>query len=91
MSKIPQKIGCPEARAEGVIFTKDNTAIPYDTDVYSAEGCSIHLWMGENGHDKSLMLEAVRIAHRHRDIVRVTYSVGNPTGYWSSYTMSADG
>lgn len=91
MSRIPRRIACPEARAEGAIFTSNNVAtIPYDTDIVSADGCAIHLWMGERANDMALVREALRIAHRHRDIVQATYSGGNPTGYWASSTMALD-
>lgn len=88
MSRIPKRIPCPEAKAEGDILIPGQDPIPFDTQIISRDGCAIHLWMGKRDQDSALRSEAVRIANYCRDVVEVTYSIGAPTGYWAHSNLS---
>lgn len=90
MSKIPLRIPCPEAKAEGVLylrFHENDYQIPYDTQLVGPEGCSIHFWLGHNGSISGLPLAARKEASNFRDIVTCTYSVGEPIGFWARQDM----
>ena len=91
MSRTPQRIPCPDAKAEGDIIHPDlPEPIPYDTDVISPDGVHIHLWMGKHDQDGAARSLAVRVARYCRDIVSVSYSIGKPTGYWAHQNLSME-
>ena len=91
MSRIPQRIPCPEAKAEGDIYVKEYTEpVPYDTQLAGSDGVALHLWMGTRSQDSKLRSAVVRIANYHRDVVAVTYSIGLPAGYWAHQDMRMD-
>lgn len=77
----PRKIDEPfEDRAEGLC-----NGLPYTTELVSSEGVSVHFWTGDLNGDH--LTEALAIAcdtiRRKRDVVRIQYSTGEPTGFWA--------
>lgn len=84
MSRVPQRIKCPERKAEGLIHVPGtDISIPYDTQTAGPNGCALHLWMGNKDQDSALRSAAVRAAHNARDVIEVTYSTGVPEGFWA--------
>jgi len=90
MSRSPKRITCPAVKAEGSIWLTGQDPIPFDTQLAGPDGCALHLWMGDRNQDKGLISRAVRLARYNRDIVEVTYSIGEPEGYWSKQDMHED-
>ena len=91
VSRIPKRIQRPEVKAEGDIHVPGyDEPVPYDTQLAGPDGVALHLWMGSRGQDSALRAAAVRIAHYHRDVVEVTYSIGLPVGYWAHQDMRMD-
>jgi hypothetical protein len=90
MSRQPQRIFRPICKAEGAIWLKGEDPIPFDTELAGPDGCALHLWMGDRDQDKGLIYRAVRLAKWHRDIVEVTYSIGEPAGYWSAQDIHGE-
>ena len=91
MSRIPKRIQNPEVRAEGDIYVPGyDEPVPYNTQLADPDGVALHLWMGVRGQDSALRAAAVRVANYHRDIVQVTYSIGQPSGYWTHQDMRMD-
>lgn len=70
------KIDNPNTKAEGLC-----NGLPYTTDTYNKDGCIIHFWFGD-GVTKPPGI-ALRKAMNARDIVRATWSFGEPTGFWA--------
>lgn len=66
-----------DAKAEGVCC-----GLPYNTELASSAGCSIHFWCGE-AFDGDLLQEALGKARRDRDIVSASASLGQPAGFWA--------
>jgi hypothetical protein len=54
--------------------------LPYDTDLVSINGVSVHFWV--EGDDQQLAAAAERIT-RERDVVGITWSKGKPKGFWA--------
>ena len=63
---------------------------PYDTQLVSSAGVSIHFWVGLVGPEyaSEAVNNALAVARRHRDIVSVTWSPGQPTGFWANQDMT---
>lgn len=91
MSKSPIRITNPDCKAEGSIHLKDASPIPYGTDLAGPDGVHIHLWMGKRNQDKALLYRAIRLAKAHKDIVSVSYSAGEPTGFWTGMNIYWEG
>ena len=90
MSKTPQRIQCPEAKAEGnILLTHNGTeyVFPYDTQLAGPDGCHIHFWMGSYANVSGLALAARKEAQNYRDIVSCSYSIGEPQGFWAHQDM----
>lgn len=60
--------------------------LPYDTQLASSAGCSIHFWVGDT-YDAELMKKAIHVACNTRDIVFATWSHGQPTSFWANQDM----
>ena len=62
--------------------------VPYNTELASINGVSIHFWIGPDGDCSTERLAVlVACARSHRDIVRAQYSMTNPDGFWASADM----
>jgi hypothetical protein len=86
-----RRIPRPEDKAEGMVRNdKLPGPIPYNTELAGSEGVSLHLWMGQHADDSLALDLCVRIARHNRDIVAVTFSEGDPTGFWSGCDMGFD-
>ena len=58
--------------------------IPYNTDLVSSEGVSIHFWLDSIDQlGKAFFARLLAHARYQRDIVGVTYSVGQPSAFWA--------
>ena len=68
-------------RAEGLCC-----GLPYNTELASSAGCSIHFWCGES-FDEELLQKALHTARNNRDIVYALASLGEPTGFWAHQDM----
>lgn len=75
--KITQ-VDTPETKAEGLC-----AGIPYNTDTYNSQGCSIHFWVGSEPNEPALRF-ALHRARNARDVVMATWSLGQPTGFWAN-------
>lgn len=75
--RIRKTDGVLEGKAEGVCC-----GLPYDTELVSSAGVSIHFWCGEF-FDEALLETALSAARAARDVVRATASLGAPTGFWA--------
>jgi hypothetical protein len=64
--------------------------VPYNTELASSQGVSIHFWMGMRAEDSLVLDLCVRIARHNRDIVGVTFSEGDPDGFWAGVDMGFD-
>lgn len=64
-------------RAEGTCC-----GLPYDTQLASSAGCSIHFWVGDT-LDRGRLERALWAARNHRDIVSATWSFGQPRSFWA--------
>jgi len=64
-------------RAEGLCC-----GLPYNTELASSAGCSIHFWCGES-FDENLLQKALVKARHNRDIVCALASLGQPTSFWA--------
>ncbi len=73
-----RKIENPKGKAEGLC-----NGMPYNTDICSSAGCSIHFWTGLD--DSEVAREAaLRRAQNARDVIYATWSFGLPDGFWAS-------
>lgn len=70
-----------EDRAEGTCC-----GLPYNTELVSSAGCSIHFWVGDTC-DKELLERALHVARGNRDIVCAQWSYGAPTKFWAHADM----
>lgn len=79
-----KKITAPKIKAEGFC-----SGHPYNTELASINGVSIHFWVGDvEGPPLVVLLKKLtETARRHRDIVGVTFSDGAPTGFWAKQDM----
>lgn len=68
----------PGGKAEG-----DCLGFPYNTELVNIHGCAIHFWLGDAAASKDRLSRLERAARNERDIVRLTYSNGEPEGYWA--------
>lgn len=68
-------------KAEGLC-----AGLPYNTELSSSAGCSIHFWCGESFYDQKLE-QALKVARAHRDIVSASASLGLPTSFWAHSDM----
>lgn len=66
-----------EDKAEGLCC-----GLPYNTELASIAGCSIHFWCDE-AFDDDLLQEALEKARRNRDIIYASASLGQPTKFWA--------
>lgn len=58
-------------------------ATPYTTELAGPNGVSVHFWTGADENPVPGPIEkALRRMCQHRDVVRATWSVGEPTGFW---------
>lgn len=72
------KIECLKNKAEGTIG-----GFPYNTKLVSSQGVHFHIWIGDVELPEGLLEALTRTASNHRDVVRMTYSNGQPTGFWA--------
>ena len=72
-----------EDKAEGTCC-----GFPYDTQLASSAGCSIHFWVGDTNPGMVRLQQALAVARRHRDIVSATWSLGQPTKFWAHQDMN---
>ena len=72
------RIACPVDKAEG-----DCAGYPYNTELASINGVRVHLWMRGDADDRAKVDTLAAIMCAERDVVRVSYSDGEPTGYWA--------
>jgi hypothetical protein len=80
-----------DQKAEGMV--RDHNLpepVPYNTELVSSQGVSIHFWMGRHAEDETALALCVHIARRNRDIVGVTFSEGDPDGFWAGVDMGFD-
>jgi hypothetical protein len=57
--------------------------VPYDTELVNSNGVSIHFWLGDREPTDELLDDLSRRACNRRDIVRIQFSEGQPTGFWA--------
>lgn len=80
-TRIPHPKG---QKAEGWM-----NGVPFDTWITSASGCGVHFWLGDNPD-----LERARTLGRqmrdYRDVVEVTFSHGEPAGFWAKTCFGHD-
>jgi len=72
------RIECVTDRAEGLCC-----GFPYNTEIVSINGVWFHVWLGHAAPTQQLLRALEIAARRQRDIVRLTYSAGQPTGFWA--------
>lgn len=72
-----RQIDVLEDKAEGTCM-----GFPYDTQLASSAGCSIHFWVGDTKPSLLRLQQALSAAMRQRDIVSATWSHGHPTKFW---------
>lgn len=77
-----RRIDCPEAKAEGLI-----DGHPYDTQLVSINGVAFHIWLGDKTPTRAALQRLERIARYNRDVVYMTFSDGQPTGFWAQQDM----
>lgn len=70
-------INNPGIKAEGLC-----NGLPYNTELVSSAGAHIHFWVGRE-RDERQLLKAVLAAQYARDIVKITWSTGEPDGFWT--------
>jgi hypothetical protein len=82
---IVRKVEPLEDKAEGKCV-----GIPYNTELASSNGVSIHFWMGNlnDKEAKALAEKALMIARRNRDVVSASWSHGDPTSFWANQDMN---
>jgi hypothetical protein len=80
--RIPQIPNPEYEKAEGYC-----NGLPYNTELASSAGCSIHFWVGldTTSADLNMALHKARCA---RDIVSATYSIGSPAGFWADQDIN---
>lgn len=78
-----RRIPCPKTKAEGLC-----DGVPYDTQIVSADGCCVHFWMGADSKNTERLRKLIGIAKNNRDVVEVTFSDGEPDGFWTKLDMS---
>lgn len=54
--------------------------LPYNTELVSANGCTVHFWCGPRIDEDHLKC-AIALIRADRDIVGVTCPIGAPTGF----------
>lgn len=86
--RSPREVPCPVAKAEGDIAAEGIDAVPYDTSTVNSRGCHVHLWLGRREATAGLLKTLTAIARANRDVVSISYSTGEPTGYWARTRMS---
>jgi hypothetical protein len=84
MSRRPARIDCPDAKAEGRILGH-----PYDTQLASSEGVWFHVWLGGTEPTLELLDRLSAKARSERDVVRMTFSDGEPAGFWAQQDIIA--
>lgn len=93
-SRSPIQIPNPNTKAEGAIWLKGEDPIPYDTELAGPDGVNIHFWIGDrplNNETKDIISRAGKLARAHRDVVSISYSKGEPEGYWAGMHIYAEG
>ena len=78
MPIVKRRVPWLNAKAEGTCCD-----VPYDTEIASSEGCTIHFWLGTREPTDKLLSQLEAIATLHRDVIGIYYSEGEPTGYWA--------
>lgn len=74
-----REIARPVDKAEGLCC-----GVPYDTQLVSSDGVAVHFWLTFVSSAALTHLErCIRVVRNHRDVVAVTYSAGEPTGFWA--------
>ena len=67
-----------DRQAEGTL-----NGVPFDTWTASHDGCGVHFWLGSNA-SKAFARELGSAMTNFRDVVEVTYSEGQPAGFWAN-------
>jgi hypothetical protein len=82
-SQKPSRDSLPATdRAEGLCC-----GLPYDTQLASSAGCSIHFWCGE-AFDDALLEQALKKARSNRDIIYASASLGQPINFWANQDIN---
>lgn len=71
------QIETPDCKAEGTCG-----GFPYNTELVSSQGVHIHFWVGNERDDEKIKL-ALHKARGARDVVKATWSFGQPLGFWA--------
>lgn len=72
----------------GIVEALDDKAegrclgLPYTTELVNINGVRIHFWCGAE-FDEELISRAITVARSERDIVAVSCSLGEPSGFWA--------
>ena len=61
---------------------------PYTTELVNCDGVCIHFWFFERPNAAALIAH-LGCARRHRDIVRATWSLGHPAGFWAHQNIQS--
>jgi hypothetical protein len=61
--------------------------VPYSTELVNVDGVSIHFWLGDSPPSDERLATLVRIARSNRDVVRATWSMGQPVCFWAHQDM----
>lgn len=61
--------------------------VPYNTELVSINGCSVHFWLGDEVPTEQRLAALLRCTRNNRDIVRATWSDGQPTAFWANEDM----
>lgn len=77
-----RRVACPAMKAEGHAL-----GYPYDTELVNINGVEIHFWLRGDPPSPALLDKLERMARRNRDVVRMTFSDGEPTGFWANQDL----
>jgi hypothetical protein len=83
-----RQIETPETKAEGDAIVAAG-CFPYDTQLVSSQGVSMHFWLGDTPLSEALQGQLEKLGRSERDVVYFTYSAGHPSGYWAHQDMRA--
>lgn len=84
----PVRIKCPVKQAEGDVYHPScPDPMPYCTDLAGPDGVHIHFWIDYPYYGQKFVRKLKAFASNFNDIVSVSWSDGQPAGYWTHQDM----